>query len=140
LGQFDVLVVYGVIWGTELGVPHVSAQKKGNEKRAGEGKYGKHFASSQRQSARDQGGFEIESEYRPAREVGGDFFQIIPHDRDGSLLVVPVVRPCRSDPPSGSRKVQRLHSRKSLPQHYLSALVHPYQMKRRLAQIDTQRE
>lgn len=33
-------------------------------------------------------GFEIESEYRPAREVGGDFFQIIPDDRDSSLLVV----------------------------------------------------
>lgn len=30
----------------------------------------------------------IESEYRPAREVGGDFFQIIPHQTDGSLLVV----------------------------------------------------
>jgi Stage II sporulation protein E (SpoIIE) len=33
-------------------------------------------------------GFEIESEYRPAREVGGDFFQIIPNDKDGSLLIV----------------------------------------------------
>jgi len=33
-------------------------------------------------------GFEIESEYRPAREVGGDFFQIIPHEKDGSLLIV----------------------------------------------------
>jgi serine phosphatase RsbU (regulator of sigma subunit) len=30
----------------------------------------------------------IESEYRPAREVGGDFFQIIPHPSDGSLLIV----------------------------------------------------
>ena len=30
----------------------------------------------------------IESEYRPAREVGGDFFQIIPHKTDGSLLIV----------------------------------------------------
>ena len=33
-------------------------------------------------------GLTIESEYRPAREVGGDFFQIIPHKADGSLLVV----------------------------------------------------
>jgi len=33
-------------------------------------------------------GFTIESEYRPAREVGGDFFQIIPHKTDGSLLIV----------------------------------------------------
>jgi len=33
-------------------------------------------------------GFTIESEYRPAREVGGDFFQIIPHPSDGSLLIV----------------------------------------------------
>jgi serine phosphatase RsbU (regulator of sigma subunit) len=33
-------------------------------------------------------GFTIESEYRPAREVGGDFFQIIPHATDGSLLIV----------------------------------------------------
>lgn len=33
-------------------------------------------------------GLLIESEYRPAREVGGDFFQIIPHPTDGSLLVV----------------------------------------------------
>ncbi|MGB6973764.1 MAG: SpoIIE family protein phosphatase [Terracidiphilus sp.] len=33
-------------------------------------------------------GLEIESEYRPAREVGGDFFQIIPDNRDGSLLIV----------------------------------------------------
>jgi hypothetical protein len=32
-------------------------------------------------------GLEIESEYRPAREVGGDFFQIIPF-ADGSLLIV----------------------------------------------------
>ncbi|MFP5236949.1 MAG: SpoIIE family protein phosphatase [Acidobacteriota bacterium] len=30
----------------------------------------------------------IESEYRPAREVGGDFFQVIPHPSDGSLLIV----------------------------------------------------
>lgn len=33
-------------------------------------------------------GLTIESEYRPAREVGGDFFQIIPGHGDGSLLVV----------------------------------------------------
>jgi hypothetical protein len=33
-------------------------------------------------------GLTIESEYRPAREVGGDFFQIIPHKTDGSLLIV----------------------------------------------------
>lgn len=33
-------------------------------------------------------GFEIESEYRPAREVGGDFFQILPDTSDGSLLIV----------------------------------------------------
>jgi hypothetical protein len=33
-------------------------------------------------------GLVIESEYRPAREVGGDFFQIIPHRTDGSLLIV----------------------------------------------------
>lgn len=32
-------------------------------------------------------GLSIESEYRPAREVGGDFFQIIPGD-DGSALIV----------------------------------------------------
>jgi serine phosphatase RsbU (regulator of sigma subunit) len=33
-------------------------------------------------------GLVIESEYLPAREVGGDFFQIIPHATDGSLLIV----------------------------------------------------
>ena len=33
-------------------------------------------------------GFEIESEYRPALEVGGDFFQVIPNPVDGSLLIV----------------------------------------------------
>ncbi len=33
-------------------------------------------------------GLAIESEYRPAREVGGDFFQIIPHESDGSVLIV----------------------------------------------------
>jgi hypothetical protein len=30
----------------------------------------------------------IESEYRPMREVGGDFFQILPKGKDGSSLVV----------------------------------------------------
>ena len=33
-------------------------------------------------------GLTVESEYRPAREVGGDFFQIIPHKTDGCLLIV----------------------------------------------------
>jgi hypothetical protein len=33
-------------------------------------------------------GLMIESEYRPALEVGGDFFQIIPHPTDSSLLIV----------------------------------------------------
>jgi serine phosphatase RsbU (regulator of sigma subunit) len=33
-------------------------------------------------------GLTIESEYRPAREVGGDFFQILPHPSDGSVLIV----------------------------------------------------
>jgi serine phosphatase RsbU (regulator of sigma subunit) len=33
-------------------------------------------------------GFRIESVYVPARQVGGDFFQIIPHRTDGSLLIV----------------------------------------------------
>jgi hypothetical protein len=33
-------------------------------------------------------GFVVESEYRPARDVGGDFFQIIPHRSDDSLLIV----------------------------------------------------
>lgn len=32
-------------------------------------------------------GFQVESVYIPASEVGGDFFQVLPHD-DGSLLVV----------------------------------------------------
>ena len=32
-------------------------------------------------------GFKIESAYRPAREVGGDFFQVLPHETDGSILV-----------------------------------------------------
>jgi hypothetical protein len=30
----------------------------------------------------------VESEYRPDRQVGGDFFQIIPNKVDGSLLIV----------------------------------------------------
>jgi hypothetical protein len=29
----------------------------------------------------------VESEYRPAREVGGDFFQIVPNGRDGTSLI-----------------------------------------------------
>lgn len=33
-------------------------------------------------------GFVVESEYCPAREVGGDFFQILPNPTDGSLLIV----------------------------------------------------
>jgi len=33
-------------------------------------------------------GIAIESHYRPAREVGGDFFQVLPQTADGSLLVV----------------------------------------------------
>lgn len=33
-------------------------------------------------------GFVIESDYRPAREVGGDFYQIIPNKTDGSVLIV----------------------------------------------------
>jgi serine phosphatase RsbU (regulator of sigma subunit) len=33
-------------------------------------------------------GFAIQSEYRPARDVGGDFFQIMPHASDGSVLIV----------------------------------------------------
>ncbi|MGA8090053.1 MAG: PP2C family protein-serine/threonine phosphatase [Terracidiphilus sp.] len=33
-------------------------------------------------------GLTIECQYRPAREVGGDFFQIIPHKSDRSLLIV----------------------------------------------------
>ena len=33
-------------------------------------------------------GLKIETEYRPAREVGGDFFQIVQHPTDGSVLVV----------------------------------------------------
>jgi Stage II sporulation protein E (SpoIIE) len=33
-------------------------------------------------------GLTINSEYRPAREVGGDFFQILPGDVPGSVLIV----------------------------------------------------
>lgn len=33
-------------------------------------------------------GLIVESEYRPAREVGGDFFQILPGDAPGTALVV----------------------------------------------------
>lgn len=33
-------------------------------------------------------GFQVESIYLPASEVGGDFFQILPSDSDGSLLIV----------------------------------------------------
>lgn len=33
-------------------------------------------------------GLVVESEYRPAREVGGDFFQVMPNPADGSLLIV----------------------------------------------------
>ena len=33
-------------------------------------------------------GLEIETDYRPAREVGGDFFQIVPGKTDGSVLIV----------------------------------------------------
>ncbi len=33
-------------------------------------------------------GLTIDSEYRPAREVGGDFFQVLPCDPPGSVLIV----------------------------------------------------
>ena len=33
-------------------------------------------------------GFAMESAYRPAREVGGDFFQVLPQSSDGSVLIV----------------------------------------------------
>lgn len=33
-------------------------------------------------------GMVIESEFRPAEKVSGDFFQVIPHPSDGSLLIV----------------------------------------------------
>jgi Stage II sporulation protein E (SpoIIE) len=33
-------------------------------------------------------GLEIETEYHPARDVGGDFFQIVQHPTDGSALIV----------------------------------------------------
>jgi stage II sporulation SpoE-like protein len=33
-------------------------------------------------------GLAIESEYRPAKEVGGDFFQVLPQTADGSVLII----------------------------------------------------
>ncbi len=33
-------------------------------------------------------GFAVESEYRPARQVGGDFFQIVPTQNGGALAVI----------------------------------------------------
>lgn len=33
-------------------------------------------------------GLRVEADYRPSREVGGDFFQVIPHREDGSVLVL----------------------------------------------------
>ena len=33
-------------------------------------------------------GLRIRSEYHPAREVGGDFFQILPLDKDGGALII----------------------------------------------------
>jgi hypothetical protein len=33
-------------------------------------------------------GMIVDCEFHPAREVGGDFFQVIPHPTDGSLLIV----------------------------------------------------
>ena len=33
-------------------------------------------------------GLSIESDYRPAREVGGDFFQVLPDASDGSALII----------------------------------------------------
>ncbi len=33
-------------------------------------------------------GFKLESAYRPAREVGGDFFQVLPQASDGSMLII----------------------------------------------------
>jgi hypothetical protein len=36
----------------------------------------------------DTPGLAIESVYRPSREVGGDFFQVLPHPADGSALIV----------------------------------------------------
>jgi hypothetical protein len=33
-------------------------------------------------------GLNIDSQYRPAREVGGDFFQIVPNEKDGTSLIV----------------------------------------------------
>jgi serine phosphatase RsbU (regulator of sigma subunit) len=40
------------------------------------------------ESHTDLRGLVVESEYRPAREVGGDFFQVLPNSGDGSLLIV----------------------------------------------------
>ena len=36
----------------------------------------------------DTPGLAIESVYKPAREVGGDFFQVLPDEADGSVLIV----------------------------------------------------
>jgi hypothetical protein len=36
----------------------------------------------------DTPGLAIESEYRPAKEVGGDFFQVLPDAKDDSVLIV----------------------------------------------------
>jgi hypothetical protein len=33
-------------------------------------------------------GFRLESAYHPAREVGGDFFQVLPQPADGSVLII----------------------------------------------------
>jgi len=33
-------------------------------------------------------GLTIESEYRPAKEVGGDFFQVLPSETNGSVLII----------------------------------------------------
>jgi serine phosphatase RsbU (regulator of sigma subunit) len=33
-------------------------------------------------------GLSIGSEYRPAKEVGGDFFQVLPNPNDGSVLII----------------------------------------------------
>ena len=36
----------------------------------------------------DTPGLAIESVYRPSREVGGDFFQVLPNPKEGSVLIV----------------------------------------------------
>jgi hypothetical protein len=36
----------------------------------------------------DTPGLTIESVYRPSREVGGDFFQVLPNPKEGSVLIV----------------------------------------------------